>query len=78
MNQISWIVYRTLRKTGLRRVDILSGKDFKDELGLDSLEILYLTNQFERNLKINIPDEDIKNFTNLDNTVKYLSEKVYV
>lgn len=78
MNQIQYIIYKILRKTGARREDILGGKDFRKELGFDSLEILYMANQIEIYFHITIPDEDISRFTNMNNTVKYLSEKLYV
>lgn len=75
MNNIEFLVYRVLRKLGLRRKEIFAGNDFKDELGMDSLEVLYLVNQLEIKLKISIPDADLEKLTSRESTVRYLSER---
>ncbi|HBX52950.1 MAG: hypothetical protein A2275_03080 [Bacteroidetes bacterium RIFOXYA12_FULL_35_11] len=76
MKPASYIVYHVLRKIGLRRQDILSGKEFKDELGLDSIEIIYMVNLIESKLNISIPDNEIPKLVNIEKTVSYLERRI--
>ncbi|MBI4947460.1 MAG: acyl carrier protein [Bacteroidetes bacterium] len=76
MNRNNELIYRILRKIGLRSHEIESGRDFKDDLGLDSIEIIYMVNLLESKFNISIPDQDIPYLKNTPITVNYINKRV--
>lgn len=76
MEPISQVVYKILRKIGLNPSDIRSEKNFRDELGMESIEILYMTNLLENKFKILIPDKDINRLESPVTTIRYIQNKL--
>jgi acyl carrier protein len=76
MNSVSETVSQVLRKLGLRSREITPEKDFRYEMGLDSIEILYMVNLLENKLNISIPDKDISRLENYNTTINYLNHRL--
>jgi len=51
-------------------------KTLFQDLGLDSLDIVELVMEFEKEFNIDIPDEDAEKLRTVGDAVKYLDEKV--
>ena len=49
---------------------------FTDDLGADSLDTVELVMALEEEFKCEIPDEDAESLTNIEETVKYIQEKI--
>lgn len=49
---------------------------FTDDLGADSLDAVELVMALETEFHIEIPDEDAESLTNIEETVKYIQEKI--
>ena len=49
---------------------------FIDDLGADSLDIVELVMEFEKEFNIDIPDEDAEKLRTVGDALKYLNEKV--
>ena len=47
-----------------------------DDLGADSLDAVELVMALETEFHIEIPDEDAESLTNIEETVKYIQEKI--
>lgn len=56
--------------------EIEGNLNFQDELGFDSMTALEIVAKLEKKYKIKVPEEDLPNMTNLDQTIavvrKYL------
>ena len=50
-------------------------KSFDDELDIDSLEWVELIMWLEEDLKISIPDEDVKNLKTASSIIKYVKRR---
>ena len=53
--------------------DITEATDFKDDLGLDSLDLFELVMAFEEEYGIEIPQDDLDNIATVGDVVEYLS-----
>ena len=57
---------------------VSDGASFIEDLGADSLDIVELVMEFEKEFNIDIPDEDAEKLRTVGDAVKYLNEKVGV
>lgn len=56
--------------------DIRNADNFRDNWGLDSLELVEFVARIEQSFKILIPDKDLKELYSLDATAAYLQNKM--
>ena len=61
---------------GVEREKLTDGASFIDDLGADSLDILELVMEFEKEFNIEIPDEDAEKLRTVGDALAYLNGKV--
>ena len=62
-------------KLGLDGVEIKAETSFKDDLGVDSLDLFELVMALEDEFGTEIPSEDLENITTVGSVVEYLKSK---
>jgi len=62
-------------KLGLEEALLQDNAHFKDDLGIDSLDMLELQMELEKEFHISIPDEEAEKLTTVGSLLKYLQEK---
>ena len=61
---------------GVEREKLTNDASFQDDLGADSLDIVELVMEFEKEFNIDIPDEDAEKLRTVGDALAYLNEKV--
>ena len=61
---------------GVEADKVTDGANFIEDLGADSLDIVELVMEFEKEFNIDIPDEDAEKLRTVGDALKYLNEKV--
>ncbi|MEO7040814.1 MAG: acyl carrier protein [Gemmatimonadaceae bacterium] len=61
---------------GVEREKLSDGASFIDDLGADSLDIVELVMEFEKEFNIEIPDEDAEKLRTVGDALAYLNGKV--
>jgi acyl carrier protein len=61
---------------GVEREKLTEGASFIDDLGADSLDIVELVMEFEKEFNIEIPDEDAEKLRTVGDALAYLNGKV--
>ena len=61
---------------GVEREKLTNDASFIDDLGADSLDIVELVMEFEKEFNIDIPDEDAEKLRTVGDAVAYLNSKV--
>ena len=56
--------------------EIKSADNFRDDWGLDSLELVEFVARIEQSFKLLIPDQDLKEMISLNTTAAYLQSKL--
>jgi acyl carrier protein len=64
------------KELGVEREKLTSDASFIEDLGADSLDIVELVMEFEKEFNIDIPDEDAEKLRTVGDALKYLNEKV--
>jgi acyl carrier protein len=64
------------KELGVEREKLTSEASFIEDLGADSLDIVELVMEFEKEFNIDIPDEDAEKLRTVGDAMKYLNEKV--
>ena len=72
-NRVREIIVREL---GVERDKLTDGASFIDDLGADSLDIVELVMEFEKEFEIDIPDEEAEKLRTVGDAVSYLNSKV--
>ena len=67
-----------VEELGVEREKLTDEASFIEDLGADSLDIVELVMEFEKEFNIDIPDEDAEKLRTVGDAVKYLNEKVGV
>jgi len=62
-------------KLGLEGADITEATSFKDDLGVDSLDLFELVMALEEEFDIEIPSEDLENITTVGAVIEYIESK---
>ena len=65
-----------VEKLGVDEADITPEASFTNDLGADSLDIVELVMEFEKQFGITIPDEDAEKISTVGDANSYLSSKV--
>lgn len=58
----------------VNREDLKDSDEFMRDLGADSLDMVELTMELEREFEISIPDEEIQHIDTVGKAVKYIEE----
>jgi acyl carrier protein len=64
------------KELGVEREKLTDGANFIEDLGADSLDIVELVMEFEKEFNIDIPDEDAEKLRTVGDAVAYLDQKV--
>ncbi|CAA9310957.1 MAG: Acyl carrier protein [uncultured Gemmatimonadaceae bacterium] len=65
-----------VRELGVERDKLTDNASFIDDLGADSLDIVELVMEFEKEFNIDIPDEEAEKLRTVGDAVGYLNAKV--
>ena len=65
-----------VRELGVERDKLTDNASFIDDLGADSLDIVELVMEFEKEFNIDIPDEEAEKLRTVGDAVAYLNTKV--
>ena len=77
MNKIAERVKNlVVEQLGVDEDQVTPTASFTDDLGADSLDAVELVMALETEFHIEIPDEDAESLTNIEETVKYIQEKI--
>ena len=64
------------KELGVEREKLTDGASFIDDLGADSLDIVELVMEFEKEFNIYIPDEDAEKLKTVGDAIGYLNAKL--
>ena len=64
-----------VEKLGVDEADITHEASFTNDLGADSLDIVELVMEFEKQFNVTIPDEDAEKISTVGDAVSYLEGK---
>ncbi|MEO7360789.1 MAG: acyl carrier protein [Gemmatimonadaceae bacterium] len=64
------------KELGVEREKLVPEASFIEDLGADSLDIVELVMEFEKEFNIDIPDEDAEKLRTVGDAVGYLNTKV--
>jgi acyl carrier protein len=64
------------KELGVEREKLTNEASFIEDLGADSLDIVELVMEFEKEFEIDIPDEDAEKLRTVGDAIGYLEQKV--
>ena len=64
------------KELGVEREKLTAEASFIEDLGADSLDIVELVMEFEKEFNIDIPDEEAEKLRTVGDALNYLNEKV--
>jgi acyl carrier protein len=64
------------KELGVEREKLTSEASFIEDLGADSLDIVELVMEFEKEFNIDIPDEDAEKLRTVGDAIGYLNQKI--
>jgi acyl carrier protein len=64
------------KELGVEREKLTDDASFIEDLGADSLDIVELVMEFEKEFNIDIPDEDAEKLRTVGDAIGYLNQKV--
>ncbi len=64
------------KELGVEREKLTDGASFIEDLGADSLDIVELVMEFEKEFNIDIPDEEAEKLRTVGDAVTYLNGKL--
>jgi len=64
------------KELGVEREKLTATASFIEDLGADSLDIVELVMEFEKEFNIDIPDEDAEKLKTVGDAMKYLNTKI--
>lgn len=65
-----------VKELGVEAADITADKDFIEDLGLDSLDVMTLAMGMEEEFDIEIPDEDVEGIKKVQDVFDYLHKRL--
>lgn len=65
-----------IEKLGVDEAQVVPTASFTADLGADSLDIVELIMEFEKEFDISIPDEQAETITSVGQAIKYLEENI--
>ena len=70
------VVEIIIRELGLEKDEIAPEKNFIDDLGLDSLDVMTLAMAIEEEFDIEVPDDDVEGIKTIQNVFDYLQKRL--
>ena len=70
------VVAIIVRELGLEESEVTPEKDFIDDLGLDSLDVMTLAMAVEEEFDIEIPDDDVEGIRKVQDVFNYLHKRL--
>jgi acyl carrier protein len=70
--QIKQIIHE---KLGIEIAELTDGTDFKDDLDVDSLDLIELRMEIEKRFSVNIPEEVTENLKTVGSLIEFVKEK---
>jgi acyl carrier protein len=64
------------KELGVEREKLTDAASFIEDLGADSLDIVELVMEFEKEFNIDIPDEDAEKLRTVGDAIGYLNQKI--
>ena len=64
------------KELGVEREKLTDNANFIEDLGADSLDIVELVMEFEKEFNIDIPDEDAEKLRTVGDAIGYLNQKM--
>ncbi|MBA4072566.1 MAG: acyl carrier protein [Gemmatimonadaceae bacterium] len=64
------------KELGVEREKLTAEASFIEDLGADSLDIVELVMEFEKEFNIDIPDEDAEKLRTVGDAIAYLNQKI--
>jgi acyl carrier protein len=64
------------KELGVEREKLTDSANFIEDLGADSLDIVELVMEFEKEFNIDIPDEDAEKLKTVGDAMAYLNQKM--
>ena len=64
------------KELGVEREKLTNAASFIEDLGADSLDIVELVMEFEKEFNIDIPDEDAEKLRTVGDAIAYLNTKI--
>ena len=64
------------KELGVEREKLTGEASFIEDLGADSLDIVELVMEFEKEFNIDIPDEDAEKLRTVGDAIGYLNQKI--
>ena len=64
------------KELGVEREKLTNEASFIEDLGADSLDIVELVMEFEKEFNIDIPDEDAEKLRTVGDAISYLNAKI--
>ncbi|HEU5174171.1 MAG TPA: acyl carrier protein [Gemmatimonadaceae bacterium] len=64
------------KELGVEREKLTDGASFIEDLGADSLDIVELVMELEKEFNIDIPDEDAEKLRTVGDAISYLNGKI--
>ena len=64
------------KELGVEREKLTNEASFIEDLGADSLDIVELVMEFEKEFNIDIPDEDAEQLRTVGDAINFLNEKI--
>ncbi len=64
------------KELGVEREKLTDGASFIEDLGADSLDIVELVMEFEKEFNVDIPDEDAEKLRTVGDAIGYLNNKI--
>lgn len=65
-----------VEKLGVDEADVVPAASFANDLGADSLDLVELIMEFEKEFDTQIPDEDSESIATVGDAIDYLKNKV--
>jgi len=72
----SKVISIIVRELGLEEAEITPEKDFIDDLGLDSLDVMTLAMAIEEEFDMEIPDDDVEGIRTVKDVYDYLHKRL--
>jgi len=64
------------KELGVEREKLTDSASFIEDLGADSLDIVELVMEFEKEFNIDIPDEDAEKLRTVGDAIAYMKQKI--
>lgn len=69
------IIALTAAHLGMDEASISGNSSFKEDLGVDSLDLFELVMELEEEFGIEIPSEDLENMATISDVAKYIEDR---